>query len=383
MEKSDQDVKIALITGIGGQDGSYLAELLLEKKYCVHGLLRHSSVDNKQRIQHLERNKKLNFHLHYGDVTQSIMALIAKIKPHEIYNLAAQSFVKASFDIPRYTFDSNATSVLDILESIRVLDPTIKLYQASTSELFGDASPPQNELTPFRPRSPYAISKLASYWSVCNHREAYKLFAVNGILFNHESPRRGNCFVTKKICRGVSDISKGIINYIELGNLNAKRDWGHARDYVECMWKMLQQDTPRDFVISTGISRSVRDFVQEAFDKIDLKISWNGAGLNEIGLDQYGITRVKVNSDYFRPTEVECLEGDSAKAKSLLNWKPTITFEDMVEEMMSVELMEEDGENDDEEDDEENYVAENTYTTIDEYMAELLNGQKEILDLVR
>lgn len=331
--------RCALITGVGGQDGSYLAELLLSKNYEVHGLIRHCSVNNKQRIQHIESNK--NFHLHYGDVTQSIMALISEIKPHEIYNLAAQSFVKASFDIPRYTFDSNSTSVLDILESIRVLDPTIKLYQASTSELFGDALPPQNELTPFRPRSPYAISKLASYWSICNHREAYKLFAVNGILFNHESPRRGDCFVTKKICRGVSDIVKGVINFIELGNLNAKRDWGHARDYVKCMWMMLQQDTPQDFVISTGVSKSVREFVEEAFDKIDLKITWQGTGLNEVGVDQYSNIRVKVNPIYFRPTEVEFLEGDSSKAQKILNWKPSISFKDMVEEMMSVELIEE------------------------------------------
>lgn len=330
--------KIALITGIGGQDGSYLAELLLSKNYQVHGLLRHCSVNNKQRIQHLENNK--NFHLHYGDVTQSIMSLIAKIKPTEIYNLAAQSFVKASFEIPRYTFDSNSTSVLDILESIKILNPSIKLYQASTSELFGDAPPPQNELTPFRPRSPYAISKLASFWFVCNYREAYNLYAVNGILFNHESPRRGDCFVTKKICRGVSDIEKGIIDYIELGNLNAKRDWGHARDYVECMWKMLQQEIPNDFVISTGISKSVREFVEEAFDKINLKITWTGTGLDEIGIDQNEKVRIKVNSVYFRPTEVEFLEGDSTKAKKLLNWKPTISFKDMVEEMMAVELHE-------------------------------------------
>lgn len=337
-ETNSTDIKVALITGIGGQDGSYLAELLLSKNYEVHGLLRHCSVNNKQRIHHLENNK--HFHLHYGDVTQSIMSLIDEIKPNEIYNLAAQSFVKASFEIPRYTFDSNATSVLDILESIRVLDPAIKLYQASTSELFGDALPPQNELTPFRPRSPYAISKLASYWSICNYREAYNLFAVNGILFNHESPRRGDCFVTKKICRGVTDIVKGTIDYIELGNLNAKRDWGHARDYVECMWKMLQQDTPDDFVISTGVSKSVREFVEEAFDKINLKIYWEGTGLNEIGIDQDGNIRVKVNPIYFRPTEVEFLEGDSTKAKDILNWKPTISFKDMVEEMMSVELME-------------------------------------------
>jgi GDPmannose 4,6-dehydratase len=337
--KQVQNPKIALITGVGGQDGSYLAELLLSKNYEVHGLIRHCSVNNKQRIQHLESNK--NFYLHYGDVTQSIMDLISKIKPHEIYNLAAQSFVKASFDIPRYTFDSNATSVLDILESIRILDPTIKLYQASTSELFGDALPPQNELTPFKPRSPYAISKLASYWSICNHREAYKLFAVNGILFNHESPRRGDCFVTKKICKGVSDIVKGVINFIELGNLNAKRDWGHARDYVKCMWMMLQQDTPQDFVICTGVSKSVREFVEEAFDKIDLKITWQGTGLHEVGVDQYSNIRVKVNPVYFRLTEVEFLQGDSSKAQKILNWKPSISFKDMVEEMMSVELMEE------------------------------------------
>jgi len=329
--------KTALITGVGGQDGSYLAELLLEKDYDVHGLIRHCSVNNKYRVCHLEEHDR--FHLHYGDVTQSLVSLIKQIRPDEIYNLAAQSFVKVSFDIPRYTSEANATSVLELLEAIRVVDPKIKLYQASTSELFGDAPAPQNERTPFRPRSPYAISKLYSYWMVRNYREAYGLFAVNGILFNHESPRRGGCFVTKKVCRGVADIKDGYSECIKLGNLNAKRDWGHARDFVVCMWKMLQQDEPADFVICTGEYRTVRELVEEAFKHIDLKITWKGEDLDEVGVDQNGDVRVRVDPVYFRPTEVDFLHGDCSKAKKILDWNPSISFEDMIAEMVTIELL--------------------------------------------
>jgi GDPmannose 4,6-dehydratase len=328
--------KIALITGVGGQDGSYLSEFLLSKGYIVHGLLRHSSVDNKQRIRHLIDIP--DFHLHYGDMTQSIAGLIKQIKPTEIYNLAAQSFVKASFDMPRYTCDSNATSVTELLEAVRAIDPSIKIYQASTSELYGNSPPPQNEDTRFQPRSPYAISKLCSYWMMRNYREAYRIFAVNGILFNHESPRRGDMFVTKKICKGVADIVRKKLDYIELGNLNALRDWGHARDYVICMWQMLQQPEPDDFVISTGYTWSVRQFVEEAFKNVNIHISWTGEGVDEVGIDQNGVIRVKVNAVYFRPTEVEALHGDSSKAQRILNWHPTTTFEEMVSEMVSSEL---------------------------------------------
>lgn len=331
--------KTALITGVGGQDGSYLAELLLEKDYDVHGLIRHCSVNNKYRIFHLEEHE--HFHLHYGDMTQGLVNLIRQIQPDEIYNLAAQSFVKASFDIPRYTSDVNATSVLELLEAVRVVNPNIRFYQASTSELFGDAPTPQNECTPFRPRSPYAISKLYSYWMVRNYREAYGIFAVNGILFNHESPRRGGCFVAKKVCRGVADIKDGYSECIRLGNLNAKRDWGHARDFVVCMWKMLQQDSPDDYVVCTGRYKTVRDLVEEAFRNIDLKITWRGEGIEEVGIDQNGQVRVTVDSKHLRPTDVEFLHGDCSKAKKELDWNPTISFEDMISEMVNIELLDE------------------------------------------
>jgi len=329
--------KIALITGVGGQDGSYLAELLLSKNYIVHGLIRHSSVNNRQRILHIVDNK--NFHLHVGDIIQSLFDLVACVKPDEIYNLAAQTFVEASFSIPAYTMQTNANSVIELLEAIRTLNPKIKLYQASTSELFGTSPPPQNEDTAFHPCSPYAISKLSSYWFVKNYRDAYGLFAVNGILFNHESPRRGECFVTKKVCQGVADIAFDYITHIELGNLNARRDWGHAKDYVECMWKMLQHDKPDDFVISTGISKTVREFVEEAFKHIDMTLTWEGEGLSEVGIDQNGVTRVTVNPKHFRPTDVEVLEGDSSKARELLSWTPTQTFEHIVSEMVNIELL--------------------------------------------
>lgn len=329
--------KTAFITGVGGQDGSYLAELLLEKGYEVHGLIRHCSMNNKYRVSHLEEND--NFHLHRGEVAQSLLNLIKRIKPDEIYNLASQSFVKASFDIPRYTTDVNAISVLELLEIIKVVDKKIKFYQASTCEMFGDSPTPQNECTPFRPRSPYAISKLYSYWIVRNYREAYNLFAVNGILFNHESPRRGECFVSKKVCRGVADIKDGFSDCIILGNLNAKRDWGHARDFVTCMWKMLQQDEPDDYVVCTGEYRTVRELVEEAFKNIDLEITWKGEGLDEVGIDQNGETRVRVDKIYFRPIEVDFLHGDCSKANKILDWKPSISFEDMIAEMVNIELL--------------------------------------------
>jgi len=337
MPSKNTNQTVALITGVGGQDGSYLAELLLSKNYIVHGLIRHSSVNNSQRILHIIDNE--DFHLHYGDITQSLFGVVDLVKPDEIYNLAAQTYVKASFDIPGYTMQTNANSVVDLLEAIRTINPKIKLYQASTSELFGSSPPPQNEDTPFQPCSPYAISKLSSYWFVKTYRSAYALFAANGILFNHESPRRAEWFVTKKICRGVADIAYNYINHLELGNLNAKRDWGHARDYVECMWKILQQEKPDDFVISTGISKTVREFVEEAFRQIDLTLTWEGAGLDEVGVDQNGVTRVTVNSKHFRPTEIAVLEGDSTKARELLDWKPTHSFENIVSEMVNIELM--------------------------------------------
>jgi GDPmannose 4,6-dehydratase len=333
--------KTALITGVGGQDGSYLAELLLDKGYYVHGLIRHCSVNNKFRIHHLEDHKR--FRLHYGDVTQNPISLIKLLEPDEIYNLAAQSLVKESFDIPRYTFDTNTASVIELLEAIKLIDcplnPKIKLYQASTGEMFGDAPTPHNECTPFHPKSPYAISKLCSYWMVKHYRDAYNIFAVNGILFNHESPRRSGCFLTKKVCRGVADIKDGYSEYITLGNLNAKRDWGHARDYVACMWKMLQQDKPDDFVVCTGKCRTVRELVEEAFKHIDLTITWEGEGLDEIGVDQNGHTRVRVNRFYRRHGDADCLHGDCTKAKNVLDWNPTITFEDMIAEMVNIELL--------------------------------------------
>lgn len=331
-----EESKVALITGVGGQDGSYLSEFLLSKGYIVHGLLRHCSVNNKQRITHLEGND--NFHLHYGDITQSLSGLILKTAPDEIYNLAGQSFVKASFDIPQYTCKVNAMGVLELLESIKNINPKIRMYQASTSEIYGDSEPPQNEDTAFRPRSPYAVAKLFSYWMVRNYREAYGMFVTNGILFNHESPRRGDCFVTKKVCEGVSNIVNGKQDHIELGNLNAKRDWGHSKDFVECMWKILQEDKPDDYVISTGQSKTVKELVEVAFKRVGKAITWEGEGEDEVGLDQDGIVRIKVNPIYFRPTEVEALQGNSTKAQNELLWTPTVLFEDMIGEMIDAEL---------------------------------------------
>ena len=328
-------MKKAFITGITGQDGSYLAELLLEKDYEVHGIIRRSSSFNTGRIDHIF--KELN--LHYGDLvdTQNLSGLLNKIKPEEVYNLGAQSHVKVSFDLPDYTAQVDALGTLRLLESIRAcnLDNKTRFYQASTSELFGLVQEvPQKETTPFYPRSPYGVAKLYGFWIVKNYREAYGMHASSGILFNHESPRRGGTFVTKKITSGISKISKGELEYIELGNLNAKRDWGHAKDFVEAMWLMLQQDRPDDYVIATNKQYSVRELVQLVAKHFDIEISWKGKGIEEVGINKKtGKEIIKVNSKYFRPAEVESLLGDYGKAKSILGWEPKIAFEELVEDM--------------------------------------------------
>ena len=323
----------ALITGITGQDGSYLAELLLEKGYEVHGIVRRSSLINTHRIDHIYDR----IHLHYGDLTDSgnLISLVQKIKPTEVYNLGAMSHVKVSFEMPEYTGEVDALGTLRLLEAIRLLDHPCKFYQASTSELYGLVQEvPQRETTPFYPRSPYGVAKLYSYWIVRNYREAYGIHASNGILFNHESPRRGETFVTRKITRGLSQISCGLQDVLELGNLDAQRDWGHAKDYVRGMWMITQHETPDDFVLATGEMRSVREFVDEASRYFGLKIEWQGEGLDEIGVDKYsGKTVVKVNPKYYRPTEVEQLLGDATKAKEVLGWEPEIDFQSLVEDM--------------------------------------------------
>lgn len=323
-----------------------MAELLLSKGYKVHGIIRRSSSFNTARIEHLQKNPQTHvegeMRLHYGDVTDfsCLLRLIMQIKPNEIYNLAAQSHVKVSFELPEYTSNVDALGTLRILEAIKSSNLTgIKFYQASTSELFGKvAEIPQKETTPFYPRSPYGVSKLYAYWIVVNYREAYNLFCVNGILFNHESPRRGETFVSRKITRSVAKIYLGTLDYFEVGNLNAKRDWGHARDYVEAMWLMLQQHKPEDFVIATGETHSVREFIELAFECIGFKISWKGFGLQEIGVDGKGVTRVKVNSKFHRPTEVDILLGDASKAKNNLNWSPKISFNELVQEMVQSDI---------------------------------------------
>jgi GDPmannose 4,6-dehydratase len=324
---------IALITGITGQDGSYLAELLLEKGYEVHGIVRRSSLINTHRIDHIYDR----IHLHYGDLTDSgnLISLVQKIKPTEVYNLGAMSHVKVSFEMPEYTGEVDALGTLRLLEAIRLLDHPCKFYQASTSELYGLVQEvPQRETTPFYPRSPYGVAKLYSYWIVRNYREAYGIHASNGILFNHESPRRGETFVTRKITRGLSQISCGLQDVLELGNLDAQRDWGHAKDYVRGMWMIAQHDTPDDFVLATGTMRTVREFVNESAKYFGFKIEWQGDGLDEIGVDKYsGKTLVKVNPKYYRPTEVEQLLGDASKARDVLGWEPEIDFESLVEDM--------------------------------------------------
>lgn len=328
-------MKVALITGITGQDGSYLSELLLEKGYEVHGIVRRASQINTQRIDHLYQNVKL----HYGDLTDStnIVRVIQKVQPDEIYNLGAQSHVKVSFEMPEYTADVDAMGTLRVLEAVRLLgmEDRVRIYQASTSELYGLVQEtPQSETTPFYPRSPYGVAKLYGYWITKNYREAYEMYACTGILFNHESPRRGETFVTRKITRGLSRISIGEQKLLELGNLNAKRDWGHAKDFVEAMWLMLQQDNPDDYVIATGKQYSVREFVEEAAPYFGMKIAWEGEGLDEVGYDTYsGNQVIVVNPKYFRPTEVETLLGDPSKAKKQLGWEPKITFNQLVEDM--------------------------------------------------
>lgn len=331
--------KTALITGITGQDGSFLAEFLLEKGYYVHGLERRSSIDKHDRIEHIINNK--NFHVHYGDLSDSlsIERVISKIKPDEIYNLAAQSHVQVSFEVPEYTADVDAIGTLRILEAVHQLnmDKTCRIYQASTSELYGKVQEiPQNENTPFYPYSPYACAKQYAFWIVKNYREAYGMFAVNGILFNHESERRGETFVTRKITLAASRIAKGLQDKLYLGNLNALRDWGYAKDYVECMWLMLQHDTPEDFVIATGEQYSVRDFCNLAFKYAGINLIWRGTGIDEKGIDKKtGKVLIEVDSKHFRPTDVETLLGDPTKSKKLLGWNPRKTsFEDLVKIMM-------------------------------------------------
>jgi GDPmannose 4,6-dehydratase len=334
-------MKKALITGITGQDGAYLSELLIHKGYEVHGMRRRSSSFNTGRIDHLIKDfGNKNLFLHYGDLTDtpSINSILSKVRPDEIYNLAAQSHVAVSFEVPEYTANADALGTLRLLEAIRFLDLDSKFYQASTSELYGLVQEtPQKETTPFYPRSPYAVAKMYSYWITVNYREAYGIYACNGILFNHESPLRGEIFVTRKITRAIASIKLGITNELRLGNLDALRDWGHAKDYVEMQWLMLQQDSPEDFVIATGKQYSVRQFVEASVSELGMKIIWNGKGLNEIGTvydngQEVGI--VKVDPTYFRPTEVETLLGDSTKAHSKLGWKPKISFEEMVSEMI-------------------------------------------------
>ena len=340
-------IKTALITGITGQDGAYLAELLLDKDYVVHGIKRRSSSFNTQRIDPIYENphrQKEGFFLHYGDVTDAtnLIRLVQKTQPDEIYNLAAQSHVQVSFETPEYTANSDALGTLRLLEAIHILGMTksCKFYQASTSELYGKVQEtPQTETTPFYPRSPYAAAKLYAFWIVKNYREAYGMFASNGILFNHESPLRGETFVTRKITMAVAKIKNGLQNCLYIGNLNAKRDWGHAKDYVEGMWRIMQHNEADDFVLATGETHSVREFVEHAFKEVGINIKWQGEGTNEIGIDsQSGQNLVKVDPSYFRPTEVELLLGNSRKAHELLGWKHKTSFPDLVKEMVREDL---------------------------------------------
>ncbi|WP_353203034.1 GDP-mannose 4,6-dehydratase [Polynucleobacter sp.] len=339
--------KKALITGITGQDGSYLSELLLEKGYEVHGIKRRTSLFNTQRIDHLFDNPKIgnkSLFLYHADMndSSSLLRVINEVKPDEIYNLAAQSHVAVSFEEPEYTANSDAVGTLRILEALRILGMTsCRFYQASTSELYGDVrETPQTENTPFYPRSPYAAAKLYAYWITVNYREAYGQFASNGILFNHESPRRGETFVTRKITRGLAQLVTGSDQTVRLGNLNAKRDWGHARDYVEAMWLMLQHPEPLDLVIATGTQYTVRDFVEEASSNLGFDIEWRGEGIEEKGVDKRsGRTLIEVDEKYFRPAEVETLLGDATKANNLLGWKPRTSFKELVREMCESDLI--------------------------------------------
>ena len=338
--------KVALITGITGQDGAYLAAFLLEKGYIVHGIKRRASSFNTARVDHLYRDPHedgVRFFLHHGDLTDStcLIRIIQQVQPDEIYNLAAQSHVAVSFEEPEYTANSDALGALRILEAIRILglEKKTRFYQASTSELYGLVQEtPQKETTPFYPRSPYAVAKLYAYWITINYREAYGIYACNGILFNHESPVRGENFVTRKITRALARIKLDLQKHLYLGNLDAKRDWGHARDYIEAQWLMLQQQVPEDFVIATGMQYSVRDFVNAAGEELGIKISWEGNGLDEKGYDEEGNCIVSVDPRYFRPTEVETLLGDATKAKEKLGWQSKTSFEDLVKEMVREDL---------------------------------------------
>jgi GDPmannose 4,6-dehydratase len=338
--------RVALITGVTGQDGAYLAEFLLKKGYEVHGIKRRASLFNTDRIDHLYQDPHVNnrnFILHYGDMTDSssLVRIIQQVQPDEIYNLAAQSHVAVSFEEPEYTANSDALGALRVLEAIRILglEKKTRFYQASTSELYGLVQEiPQKETTPFYPRSPYAVAKLYAYWITVNYREAYGIYACNGILFNHESPVRGETFVTRKITRALARIKLGLQDCLYLGNMDAKRDWGHAKDYVEMQWLMLQQDKPEDFVIATGVQFSVRDFVNAAADELGMKVRWEGKGVDEKGYDAAGKCIVAVDPRYFRPTEVETLLGDPSKAKQKLGWTPKISFKELVSEMVREDL---------------------------------------------
>jgi GDPmannose 4,6-dehydratase len=349
-------MKTALITGVTGQDGAYLAELLLSKGYKVHGVKRRSSLFNTERIDHLYQDpheKNINFKLHYGDLTDStnIIRIIQETQPDEIYNLAAMSHVKVSFDTPEYTANADGLGTLRILEAIRILglEKKTRIYQASTSELYGLVQAvPQTETTPFYPRSPYAVAKLYAYWITVNYREAYGMFATNGILFNHESPLRGETFVTRKITRAASRIALGLQDDLYLGNLDAKRDWGHAKDYVEAMWRILQQDEPEDFVIATGVTTTVRDFVKMSFKEVGIELEFKGEGIEEKGFVvacnnpdyqlEIGKNVVCVDPNYFRPTEVELLIGDATKSKTKLGWEPKYDLQALVKDMMQADL---------------------------------------------
>ncbi len=339
--------KVALITGVTGQDGAYLTELLLKKGYTVHGIKRRSSSFNTPRVDHLYQDpheRGVKFHMHYGDMTDStnLIRIVQQVQPDEVYNLAAQSHVAVSFETPEYTANADAVGTLRLLEAIRILgmEKKTRFYQASTSELYGLVQEtPQRETTPFYPRSPYAAAKLYGYWITVNYREAYDMYACNGILFNHEGPTRGETFVTRKITRAVSAIKLGLQDKLYIGNVDAKRDWGHARDYVEGMWRILQHDTPEDFVLATGETHSVREFIELAFAEIGITLEWKGEGVEEKGIDaKTGTTYVEIDPRYFRPTEVDLLLGDPAKAQEKLGWKHTTGFEQLVKEMIESDL---------------------------------------------
>ncbi len=349
-------MKVALITGVTGQDGAYLAELLLSKGYMVHGIKRRSSLFNTQRIDHIYEDPHIDnqhFRLHYGDLNDStnLIRIIQETQPDEIYNLGAMSHVKVSFDMPEYTANADGIGTLRILEAVRLLGLTekTKIYQASTSELYGLVQEvPQRETTPFYPRSPYAVAKLYAYWITVNYREAYSMFACNGILFNHESPRRGETFVTRKITRGIAQMAIGMQETLYMGNIDSKRDWGHAKDYVEAMWLILQQDQPEDFVISTGVTTTVRDFIIMAFAEVGVELEFDGSDIHEIGVVKsssnpnynfkVGQVVIRIDPTYFRPTEVDLLIGDNTKATTKLGWKPKYTIDMLVKEMMEADL---------------------------------------------